>query len=170
MNETDATQCTPDFFPDSRTEAAHPKENGDAPQALPAQLSQAEYDARLRALQRREAQCDRRDRQRDVERRLTARGLSERFAPFLTGETQADSLQRVDDFEALYRAELRAPPPPPHGPAPPPPQPPPPPGGGAAPAGADPSHRVRPRNPAPHERAGNQRPLGRNSIDMERMI
>ncbi len=120
MNETDATQCTPDFFPDARTEAAHPKENGDAPQALPAQLSQAEYDARLRALQRREAQCDRRDRQRDVERRLTARGLSERFAPFLTGETQADSLQRVDDFEALYRAELRAPRAAPRGGAPPP--------------------------------------------------
>lgn len=71
---------------------------------------EAEAEARLeegrQALARQQAAFDARLRQVAVAQRLQEQGLDARFAPWLTGEGEEESAQRVDQFTQLFQAAL----------------------------------------------------------------
>ena len=60
-------------------------------------------EGQRRELERREADYQLRMRQLSVADRLVGLGLSPKFAPWLTGEDEAASFQRVDQFDAAFR-------------------------------------------------------------------
>lgn len=72
------------------------------------ELLREALEAQRRALEAERATFAREKLTARVERTLRDRGLGEEFAPFLTGADEAESLARIDAFEALFQRRLRA--------------------------------------------------------------
>ena len=68
--------------------------------------AEAEYQSRLRALEEREGKFARRQRQSEAADRLVELGLPSKFAPWLTGDTGEESLERVAAFDAAFRSAV----------------------------------------------------------------
>ncbi|GEM_PF-2378683 len=71
-------------------------------------LMREALEAERRALEAEKAAFARQKLERLVAAELAERGLSEEFADFLTGEDEAESLDRVERFEALFQQSLKA--------------------------------------------------------------
>lgn len=69
-------------------------------------LLRQELEAERRALEEQKAAFAAQQLQNSVSRELSSRGLSQAFAPFLTGADEAESLDNVDLFEKLFRESL----------------------------------------------------------------
>lgn len=89
-----------------REQAAALEEGRAQAQAQARAAAEAEYREKLAQLDARAARQARRERQVETADRLTKLGLSPAFAPWLTGETDEESRQRVEAFEALFRGAV----------------------------------------------------------------
>lgn len=83
--------------------AARETERAQIRQAAMAEAEQA-FAQRTAEQNERERQLDRRVRQMEAAELLTQRGLSPKFAPWLTGSTPEESRERVDAFQAAFQA------------------------------------------------------------------
>lgn len=93
----------PDAEPEGDTAAGEALEGASHPEeALRRQL-----ERQRQALAAERAAFERERLTALVERELRSRGLAEEFAPFLMGESPAESLEKVERFQALYVESLR---------------------------------------------------------------
>lgn len=69
-------------------------------------LLRQELEAERRALEEQKAAFAAQQLRNSVKQELSNRGFSQEFAPFLTGATEAESLDNVELFESLFRESL----------------------------------------------------------------
>jgi hypothetical protein len=71
-------------------------------------LMREQLEEQRMALEAEKARFERQKLEDLVARELSVRGLGAEFAPYLTGESEEESLERVDKFDGLFRERLRA--------------------------------------------------------------